>query len=90
MALTKEQVYDKMEIVGNWKAIQCREATVIKEDSVEISRSWTRHVLNSNTRADKLAEEPQEVQDMADLLWTAEIKQNYLDHLAAQSIDADE
>ena len=86
MALTKEILYDKMEIVGNFKSIQCREATVIKEDGVEISRSWTRHVLNPNTRADIMAKEPQEVQDMSDILWTAEVKQNYLDHLASEVV----
>jgi len=45
MALTKTVVYDKTEIVGDYKAIQCREATIIKEDGVELSRSFHRHVL---------------------------------------------
>ena len=45
MALTKTVVYDKTEIVGDYKAVQCREATIIKEDGVEISRSFHRHVL---------------------------------------------
>ena len=46
MALTKTVVYDKTEIVGDYKAVQCREATIIKEDGVEISRSFYRHVLH--------------------------------------------
>ena len=46
MALTKEIVYDRTEIVGDYKAIQCREATIVKEDGVELSRSFHRHVLH--------------------------------------------
>jgi|TARA_R110000796_G_scaffold20188_1_gene60320 hypothetical protein len=46
MAITKEIQYDKTEIVGDYKAIQCREATIIKEDGVELSRSFHRHVLH--------------------------------------------
>jgi hypothetical protein len=49
MAITKEVQYDKTEIVGDYKAVQCREATVIKEDGVEISRSFHRHVLEPST-----------------------------------------
>ena len=46
MALTKTVKYDKTEIVGDYKAIQCREATIVKEDGVELSRSFHRHVLH--------------------------------------------
>ena len=45
MALTETQVQDKIEIVGDYKHIQVRTATVIKRDDVEISRSFHRHVL---------------------------------------------
>ena len=45
MALTKEVIYDKTEIMGEFKAVQCREATIVKEDGVELSRSLHRHVL---------------------------------------------
>ena len=45
MALTKEVVYDKTEIIGEYKHVQCREATIVKEDGVEIGRSFHRHVL---------------------------------------------
>ena len=45
MALTKETVQDKIEVVGEFKIIQVRTATVIKEDGVEISRSFQRHVV---------------------------------------------
>ena len=45
MAITKETVQDKIEVVGDFKHIQVRTATVIKEDGVEISRSFHRHVI---------------------------------------------
>jgi len=51
MALIKEIIVDKIEIVGDYKAVQCREATVIKEDGVEISRSFNRHVLHPSNCA---------------------------------------
>jgi hypothetical protein len=46
MALTKTVEYDKTEIIGDYKAVQCREATIVKEDGVELSRSFNRHVLH--------------------------------------------
>jgi len=49
MAITKEVKYDKIEVVGDYKAVQCREATIIKEDGVEISRSFHRHVLHPSS-----------------------------------------
>ena len=45
MAITKEVEYDKIEIVGEYKEVQCREATIIKEDDLELTRSFHRHVL---------------------------------------------
>ena len=49
MALTKEVVYDRTEIVGEYKAVHCREATIVKEDGVELSRSFNRHVLHPSS-----------------------------------------
>jgi len=45
MALTEETVQDKIEIVGDFKHVQVRTAVVIKRDGVEISRSFSRHVV---------------------------------------------
>ena len=45
MAITKEVKTDKLEVVGDFKTIQCREAIIIKENGEEISRSYHRHVL---------------------------------------------
>ena len=43
--LTEETVQDKIEIVGDFKHIQVRTATVIEEDGVELSRSFHRHTV---------------------------------------------
>ena len=45
MALTEETVQDKIEVVGEFKMVQVRTATVIKKDGVEISRAFHRHVV---------------------------------------------
>ena len=71
MALTKEVKVDKIEIVGEYKAVQCREATIISEDGVELSRSFHRHVLNPDS---DISGEPQETQDICNAVWTDEIK----------------
>ena len=81
MALTKEVKYDKVEIVGKHKAIQCREATIISEDGKEISRSFHRHVLHPDM---DVSGEPQEVQDICAVVWTDEVKQAWSDFQAAQ------
>ena len=50
MALTKEVKYDKVEIVGDYKHVQLRQATIVSEDGVELSRSFHRHVFTSRFR----------------------------------------
>ena len=79
MALTKEVVYDQIEIVGRHKAVQCREATIIKEDGVELSRTFHRHVLHPHM---DVSSEPQEVQDICAAVWTDEVKQAWADFQA--------
>jgi len=59
MALTKTVVEDKIEIVGDFKSVQVRTATVIKEDGVELSRSFHRHVVSAG---DDYSNESAEVQ----------------------------
>ena len=71
MALTKEVKYDKIEVVGDYKAVQCREATIISDDGKEISRSFTRHVLHPNL---DISGESQEVQDICNAVWSDEVK----------------
>ncbi len=79
MALTKEVKYDKVEIVGEHKAVQCRQATIVSEDGVELSRSFHRHVLHPDS---DISGEPQEVQDICNAVWSDEVKQAWSDFQA--------
>ena len=85
MALTEETVQDKIEVVGQYKFIQVRTATVIKRDGTEISRSFSRHIVTPNISADNLAKESTEVQGIANSVWTDEIKTAYATHLAEEA-----
>ena len=60
MALTETIEYDKIEVVGQYKSVQVRKATVIKKDDVELTRSFERFVLNPGTldASDNLVDNP--------------------------------
>ena len=81
MALTKEVKHDKIEVVGEYKSVQCRQATIVKEDGVEISRSFQRHVLHPDS---EISGETQEVQDICNAVWSDEVKQAWTDFQASQ------
>jgi hypothetical protein len=81
MALTEQEVQDKIEIVGDYKHVQVRTATVIKRDGTEISRSFSRHVVAPN---DDISGESVEVQAICAAVHTQEVKDAYAAHLAAQ------
>ena len=85
MALTERTIIDKYEVVGDFKHIQCRHATVIERDGVEISRSYHRCVI---APSDDVTGEPQEVQALVALMHTDAIKAAYAAHLAENSNDA--
>ena len=81
MAITKTLVEDKIEVVGDYKHIQIRTATVIKEDGVELSRSFHRKVLNSGTLDGSnnlvdtdVSAESTEVKAIANAVWTSTVK----------------
>ena len=79
MSLKKEIIQDKIEIVGDYKSVQIRTSTVIKENDKEISRSYNRHALNC---LDDTSGESAEVKAICNAVWTDEIKaayQNYLE-----------
>ena len=82
MAITKELIQDKIEVVGVFKHIQVRTATVVKEDGVEISRSFSRHVVAPDISADDLANESADVQAMVAQFHTDAVKKAYADHIA--------
>ena len=79
MALTKVIEQDKIEVVGPFKHIQVRTATVIKEDGVELSRSFTRHVVGPD---DDSTNESADVKAMVAQFHTDEFKKAYADHMA--------
>jgi phage host-nuclease inhibitor protein Gam len=83
MALTEETVQDKIEIVGDFKHVQVRTATVIKRDGVEISRSYHRHVVAPDA---DITGESTEVQNICNVVHTDEVKAAYAAHLAAQEV----
>ena len=72
--ITKEIIEDKIEIVGDYKSVQVRTATVISEDGVELSRSFHRHTLNC---LDDITGESTEVQAICNAVWTDELKADY-------------
>ena len=78
MALSKEVRCDKYEIVGRFKHIQCRTATIVKEDGVELSRSFHRRTLTPDM---DVSGESDEIKGMASALWSDEVKAAWAEHL---------
>ena len=96
MALTERFENDKIEIVGQYKAIQVRRATVIERDGVEINRSFHRHVLQPGTVAEgtstltdtDISGEDADVQAICNAAWTDAIKESYRIKLVNDAIAA--
>jgi len=93
MAITKELVNDKIEIVNKWN-IQIRSATIIKEDGVELTRSFHRKVLTPGTldASDNLVEtnisgEDADVQAICNAAWTDQVKSDYKAFLIANKTE---
>tara|TARA_R100000773_G_scaffold41178_1_gene37575 strand:+ start:346 stop:633 length:288 start_codon:yes stop_codon:yes gene_type:complete len=81
MALTESIEYDKIEVVGQFKTVQVRKATVIKKDGTEMARSFERYVLQPGTldASDNLVDtdlsgEPAEVSAICTAAWTTDVK----------------
>jgi hypothetical protein len=91
MALTKEIVVDKIEVLEDGQ-VQVRTATRIKEDGVQLSSSFHRHVLEPSTKTDgswgdtDISGEDARVQAIATATWTADVKTAYQEMVDAQSI----
>jgi len=97
MALSESIEYDKIEIVGQYKQVQVRKATVIKKDGVELTRSFNRFVLDpgsldasDNLVDNPLTKEPDGTTDIADevkavctAVWTTTIKDSWKAKLIA-------
>ena len=81
MALSESIEYDKIEVVGQYKAVQIRKATVIKKDGKELTRSFERYVLQAGTLDGNnelvdtdLSAEPAEVSAICNAVWTTDVK----------------
>ena len=97
MALTESIEYDKIEVVGQYKAVQVRKATVVKKDGKELARSFERYVLNPGTldgsnnlvdnplskEPDDTTDIPDEVKSVCNAVWTSTVKDAWKAHLIA-------
>tara|TARA_A100001201_G_C4035641_1_gene185076 strand:- start:45 stop:296 length:252 start_codon:yes stop_codon:yes gene_type:complete len=83
MALTEEIIQDKIEVVGDYKMVQVRTATVIKKDGVEISRSFHRHMVAPNA---DISGESAEVKAICNAVHTDEVKTAYAKHLESLKV----
>ena len=85
MALTEETLNDKIEVVNNgtFPVVQVRSANIIKRDGVEISRSFSRHVVAPDA---DITGESTEVQAICNAVHTQAVKDAYAAHLASQEV----
>ena len=90
MALSESIEYDKIEIIGQYKTVQVREATVIKKDGKELTRSFHRYILEPGTldASDNLVDtdissQPAKVQAICNAVWTDSLKSSYKAFLIA-------
>ena len=81
MALAESIEYDKIEVIGIYKKVQIRKATVIKKDGTELTRSFERYVLQAGTldASDNLVDtdlsgEPAEIAAICNAVWTTDVK----------------
>ena len=96
MALTERSENDKIEVVGQYKAVQVRRATVIERDGVELTRSFHRHVLQPGTVAEgtstltdtDISGEDADVQAICNAAWTDAVKESYRIKLVNDAITA--
>ena len=93
MALTETQENDKIEVVNKWN-IQVRNATIIKKDGVELTRSFHRKTLVPGTldASDNLVEtnisgEDADVQAICNAAWTTQVKADYKAFLVTNKLN---
>ena len=82
MALTETTEYDKIEVVGEHKAVQVRKTTIIKKDGIELTRSFERYVLHPDS---DISGEPADVTTICNAVWTNEVKDKWTKYLASLS-----
>jgi len=98
MALTESIEYDKIEVVGEYRYVQVRKATVIKKNGVELTRSFERYVLNCGTldssdnfvdnplskESDGTTDIPDDVKAVCNAVWTTSVKNAWKAKLIAE------
>ena len=77
MALSESIEYDKIEVVGQYRHVQVRKATVIKKDGKELTRSFERYVLYPDMDLTQRSE-PNEVVAICNAVWTQEVKDAWI------------
>ena len=90
MALSESTEYDKIEVVGQYKVVQVRKATVIKKDGEELTRSFHRYALqcgdldaSDNFVDTDISAEPAEIVALCNAVWTDDVKSYYKAKLIA-------
>ena len=94
MALNKTVKVDKIEIVGDYKHVQVRTATIIDEDGTELNRSFHRHVLDPGTvgagttalTPTDISGQEAEVQAICTAVWTDAVKEAWRVKLIADRV----
>ena len=81
MALTERTEDDKLEVVGPYKNVSVRTATIIERDGVEISRTFSRRVIAPDA---DISNESSEIQGICNVVHTQSVKDAWAAHLAAQ------
>ena len=98
MALTESIEYDKIEVVGEYRYVQVRKATVIKKNGVELTRSFERYVLDCGTldssdnfvdnplskESDGTTDIPDDVKAVCNAVWTTSVKNAWKAKLIAE------
>ena len=84
MALSESIEYDKIEVVGKYKHVQIRKATVVKKDGKEIARSFERYTLSPDIDLSQRSE-PNEVVAICNAAWTQEVKDAWKAYLKSSS-----
>ena len=82
MSLAEKTKYDKIEVVGDYKAVQVRKATIIEKDGKELTRSFHRYVLHPDS---DISTEPAEVSAICSAAWTQEVKDAWTAYQASLS-----
>ena len=97
MALEEVIEYDKIEVVGQYKHVQVRKASVVKKDGAELARSFNRYVLDPGTldsddnlvdnpllkEPDGTTDIPDEVKSICNAVWTTSVKDDWKAYLIA-------